>query len=372
MKVIAESAIAAAQGYNEAEVRFHIIDPIIRLLGYPDSDNTYLILEEKLEYPFVHIGRRSKKDVPLGISDYRAGIKGVRGSFVVEAKGGSVDITAREVEQAHSYAAHAQVGANYFVLCNGSVFVIHETLSGPQAPPLVEIPLTELNARFHEIENILAPLQLERNCQFFYDRKLKLAPGLASSVRIRSGRYLLSDCNVKFLINNRDVTEILRKELPKLAEMDRQIELLRAAFEMRVSDGHVRRGDDGKILAHVNFDGVTVHHQQAMEIMGINEASFVTADEFLSSDPSQPTIFESLTDFSISRGTVIPQLFGDAAELDGELQGEMFIKIGMHLDDGQLVGEYKALSEQRFRFQGTMPMTVEIDTAGTFKLALHV
>lgn len=58
MQIITDDAVKAAPNYNEAEVRFHIIDPIIRLLGYPDEDNVYLNLEEKLDYPYVHIGRR--------------------------------------------------------------------------------------------------------------------------------------------------------------------------------------------------------------------------------------------------------------------------------------------------------------------------
>lgn len=160
MRVITDAAIAAAPTYNETEIRFHIVDPIIRLLGYPGADDVYLILEEKLEYPYQHIGRRSKKDLPLGRSDYRAGVKGARGSFVIEAKAGGVVIANKEVEQAHSYAAHAQVGANYFVLCNGSVLTVYETLSGPQASPVVELPLAEVNTRFHELENILEPSNL--------------------------------------------------------------------------------------------------------------------------------------------------------------------------------------------------------------------
>lgn len=136
MQVITDAAIASAPKYNEAEIRFHVLDPIIRLLGYPGSGDVYLYLAEKLEYPYFHTGHRSKKDLPLGFPDYRAGVKGARGSFVVEAKGGGIPLLAKDVEQAHSYAAHAQVGANYFVLCNGSVLTVHETLSGPHTAPI--------------------------------------------------------------------------------------------------------------------------------------------------------------------------------------------------------------------------------------------
>ena len=372
MQVITEAAIAAAQSYNESEIRFHILDPIIRLLGYPGSDNVYLVLEEKLEYPYIHIGRRSKKDQSLGFSDYRAGVKGARGSFVVEAKAGNVPITAREIEQAHSYAAHAQVGANYFILCNGSTLTVHETLSGPQSDPIVKLALSEVNTRFHELENILEPVNLERNCRIVYDAKLKLAPGLGSAVRIRSGRYLLTDHEVRFFINGQDVTDLLRQNVPQLAEMDSQLELLKSAFELRVSDGWLERGDDGKIVAQVEFSGATIHNHEAMRILGINRASFVTADKFLSTEPESPTICESLADFTVSRGTMVPQFFGNAAPMDGDLRGDMFIKAAMHFADGKFVGQYIALSDQQIDFPGMMPLTAEIDMAGTFELVLDV
>lgn len=370
MHVITDAAIAAAPNYKEAEIRFHILDPIIRLLGYPGADNVYLILEEKLEYPYIHIGRRSKKDLPLGFADYRAGIKGARGSFIIEAKAGAVPITAIEIEQAHSYAAHAQVGANYFVLCNGSIFAVYETLSGPRAQPIVELPLGELNNRFYEIENVLSPANLERNSQRVYDRKLRLAPGLGSSARIRSGFYLLTDHEVRFRMNGEDITSWLRDNVPQISVMDQQLELLKTSFELRVADGWVKRADDGKIIAHVEFKGATVHNQQAMMILGVDKASFATADQFLSTASESPTICESLTDFAISRGTMIPQLFGGALPADGDISGGMFIKAGIYFADGMLRGEYISLSDQQIEVPGMMPLTVEMDMAGTFELVV--
>ena len=371
MPVVSESAVAAAPHYNETEIRFHVIDPIIRLLGYPDAENTYLNLEEKLEYPYLHIGRRSKKDVPLGYPDYRAGVKGARGSFVVEAKAGNVPIAAKEVEQAHSYAAHAQVGANYFVLVNGSEIVVYETLSGPNATPIVQIALDSLNARFFELENVLSPENLARNCRVEYDKKLKLADGLGSSVRVRSGRYLLSEHDVRIVVNGQDCTPIVRQSIPQFAEAEAQLELLKSSFEMRVSDGIVERGDDGKIVANVEFSGVTVHNHEAMVILGIDKATFATADEFLSTDSESPTIFESLTDFMVSRGTSLPQLFGGAVEMEGDILGSMFIKVAMYYNEGVISGEYIAFSEQDISIPSQIPFRLEMDLAGTFELEIN-
>ena len=370
MMVISDSSAASALHYNETEIRFHVLDPVIRKLGYPGAENTYLKLEEKLEYPYLHIGKRSKKDMPLGFPDYRAGVKGARGSFVVEAKAGNMPITAKEVEQAHSYAAHAQVGANYFMLGNGSELLVFETLSGPDATPIVRLPLETLNARFFELENILSPTNLARNCRVEYDKKLRLSDGLGSSVRVRSGRYLLSEHDVRIMVEDQDCTPFVRQSFPKFAEAEAQLELFKSSFEMRVSDGFAKRGDDGKIVAHVEFSGVTRHNQEAMAIMGIDKATFVTPDEFLSIDPESPTIFESLTDFMVSRGTSLPQLFGGTVEMEGDILGSMFIRVAMHYSEGVICGEYIAFSDHDVSIPGQPPFRLEMDMAGTFELKI--
>jgi Type I restriction enzyme R protein N terminus (HSDR_N) len=373
MQIITKDSVNAAPNYNEAEVRLHIIDPMIRQLGYVGGSNCYLSLEERLEYPYVHIGRRSKKDLPLGRVDYRAGLNGARGSFVIEAKAGNVPITSREVEQAHSYAAHAQVGANYFVLCNGTAISVYQTLSGSTAAPIASIPLGEVNERFHELENILSPANLEKNCLVKHDIGLKLAEGLGSSVRIRSGNYIMSSYGYRFLMSGQDLTESLRQSAPQISTLDTQLELIKTSFELRVSDGEVWRDEDGRINAHVKFDGATLHNLKAMEIIGITEVAFVTADNFISIDPESPTVFESLTDFTVSRGTMMPELFGGAQIIEGDITGNMFIKAAMHYSGGQLMGQYISLSDQSASIPGmATPLLIEMDIAGTFELTMDV
>lgn len=372
MSVISEAAIQAAHTYNEAEIRFHILDPIIRHLGYPESDNVYLFLEEKLDYPYIHIGRRSKKDLPLGYPDYRAGLKGARGSFIIEAKAGSASITAREVEQAHSYAAHSQVGANYFVLCNGEIIAVYLTLSGAQAAPILELPLLEVNLRFYQLENILAPINLERNCRIEHDTKLKLARGLGSSARIRSGVYSFADHQLRFSIGGSDVTTTMRENLSGISEVESQLDLLKSAFELRVADGQVERGDDGKIIAQVEFAGATIHNRQAMKLMGLDKASFVALERFISTEPNSPTIFESLTDFSVTRGTMMPRLFGGLSPTVTDVRGDMFIKAAMHFAQRKLQGEYTVLSNYRHSIPGNQELIFEFDFVGEFELELDV
>jgi hypothetical protein len=142
----------------------------------------------------------------------------------------------------------------------------------------------------------------------------------------------------------------------------------RSNFEMRVSDGFVKRGDDGKIIAHVEFAGVTTHNSAAMAIMGIDKATFATADQLISTQSNSPSIFESTTDFTVSRGTLLPHLFGAGTELEGDIIGRMYIRAAMYYCAGVVSGEYIAFSDQDIIVPGQKKFRLEMDYAGNFEL----
>lgn len=370
MEVIKQSSLTLARSYNEAEVRFHIVDPILRKLGYADrDDDVYLYLEEKLEYPFIHIGGRSKKDLPLGFPDYRAGLKGARGSFIVEAKAGLIPITKLEVEQAHSYAAHAQVGANYFVLCNGIEICVYETLSGPTPPPLAVIRLHEVNSRFHELENILEPGMLARNCKITYDSKLRLCNGLGSSVRFRDGVYDIASYAFRFTVNGRDCTEAFKSSNPQIALLDQQLEFLRSEFELRVLDGSAERDAEGRISLHAQFQGVTKNNLYAMRLLNLDRLSLATNEEFISRDARIPTVFEATNYFQLEKGTMLPQLFGAMLPLEANLKGEIFVRADMYICKDTIHGEYLALTNHRLGSPTAEQVEIELALAGRLEIS---
>lgn len=368
MDIISSAAIEAGPHYNEASVRFHIVDPLLRKLGYPNYENTYLELEEKLEYPYIHIGRRSKKDVPLGFPDYRAGLKGARGSFIVESKAGSNIITDRDVEQAHSYAAHSQVGANYFVLSNGVEIRIYETLAGPNNNPIVAVPISQLDELYHQIENILSPTNLEKNCKIEYDQHLKLCDGLRSSIYIRSGAYKISSYDFRILFNGLDQTELFRANAPQIAQLDQQMDLLKNVLELRVEEGSVTRDENGRITAYARFGGATLQNAEAMRVIGIDEISFKTSEEFLSTDFEHPTMFDAAKDFSVSKGAMIPLLLGGVGAMNSDVEGDLFITVSMYFDGRDLVGQYRSFTDYNIKLPFPGALTVEMDITGTFTL----
>jgi Type I restriction enzyme R protein N terminus (HSDR_N) len=371
--IITQQLLDALPTCNETEIRFHLVDPILRLLGYPGSDEVYVKLEEKLEYPYYHIGHKSKKrDQPLGFPDYRAGLKGARGSFIIEAKAGSVVVSQEDVEQAHSYAAHAQVGANYFVLCDGTSLSVFATLSGPDHTPIVEMLVSEIDIRFHELENVLSPKNLAENCRVTHDLNLKLCDGLKSSVKIRSGEYNMDGWEIRVFVNETDLTAFAKATLPQFVQMEEQLAILQREFELKVSDGLTKRDDDGRISARVHFEGVTKNNQAGMKLLGIDNMSWSTNDKFISIDAGNPTAFESTADFSLEQGAMIAPLFGSAVPSERDIAGEFFISARVHKSGDQLLGEYVAMADYRFEMPGLGATRVEFDFFGQLSLRLIV
>lgn len=368
MEPISQRAIEQAELFNEAEVRLHIIDPIIRKLGYTDLEGTYLKLEEKLNYPYYYIGRKNKKkDVPLGMPDYRAGLLGRNGSFVIEAKAGNVELTREELEQAHSYAAHAEVGAQYFVVSNGREFRIYETLSSLNLDAVVALKVDEINERFHEIENMLSPPNLERHSKRSYDLNLKLADGRSSKISIRDGTYGQQSWSYKAYLAGEDITQQVKHFF---GGVDRQLEMLRDDFELRVGEGAVSRDADGRINTDLKFIGATRGNDKAMKLLGVDRIQFGTDSKFLSCDPENPTIFETTKDVLVPNGTQLPQMFGGAIAVDLDVNVSVYIITRMYLEGNFAFGDYLALADYSIELPQGMEFRIELDVGGEVSLRI--
>jgi Type I restriction enzyme R protein N terminus (HSDR_N) len=327
---------------NEAEVRFHVVDPLLRKLGYGSVAGTYMYLEQKLEYPYFHIGRRSRKDMPLGFPDYRCGLDGRRGSFVVEAKKTDHVIGDLDREQAHSYAAHAQISANYFVLCNGHVFEVYETLSGDFKVPILSIEFEHLDERYHDIENILGPRQLEKHCHVVYQRGLKLSESIGPSVRVTGGRYELDEFVLDVHGETPEQTQMLRA-LPQIQAVEHLREQL-LAFIYTIDSGVVTRNDEGRIFAKLKFGGVTKNNREAMRIMNIENLEFYALSKFISDDPQRPTVFEAERKVTVGKGAQLFPLFGNPQLSELDMHLDFFVVSKLFEVDGTIVGRYGAFS----------------------------
>jgi len=285
----------------------------------------------------------------------------------VEAKAANVAISPKDIEQAHSYAAHAEVGANYFVLSNGLETLVFETLSGPKHTPIVSLAIDEIDQRFHELENVLSPANLRRHCEVTYDLRLKLGDGLGSAVEIRSGTYQMADWDYRIYINGEDCSAQLK---PNFTHLDQQLEMLQQNFELRVGEGNIARDADGRIKAFVKFIGATKNNEESMRLLGMDRICFSTNEQFLSRDYGAPIGCESSSEYMMAKGTKLPPMFGVAIPVDLDVAFDIYIKTRMFLDGDQIKGDYLALADYHIDLPGIGRLRLELDLGGTASLRL--
>ncbi len=264
---------------GETDVREEIIAPLLRHLGYRSGTLHNVIREQHLSYPQLALGRRKAGDPFLrGKADYICEAGGqVR--WVIEAKAPGEALDQLVEEQAWSYANHQEIRAVYFVVTNGREFKLYQTNRGPDAPALFECAYAEMPERLVTIENLLSPTAILRAHPVQeVDTGEPIGPGLRSIVRVTSGQIQYLKLSVP---------------VPPLREMI-----------MTLTDGVVERNQDGTLEAHlwtlVPFRSL----QELNEKLGLDQMRLVSASRVVSTDPSNPTVFESERSTILPKGTV--------------------------------------------------------------------
>lgn len=113
---------------NETDVREVVVHPLLHLLGYQQGSEADIRTEVSLKYGRTFLGRKdSKRDSELrGRADYICDVIGY-GRWIVEVKSPREHLSAEHANQAHTYAAHPEVGAICYLLTNGREFKIYKT-----------------------------------------------------------------------------------------------------------------------------------------------------------------------------------------------------------------------------------------------------
>jgi hypothetical protein len=245
-----------------------VIGPLLRELGYRTGTDSNIVRELDLRYPHSYIGRKDTKKDPVlrGKADYVLEI-GQRIRWVLEAKAPGVDIAAADqLEQARSYAAHPEVAAVYFVLCNGARFLVYDCAEAPGSPPLLDLAYEDLPSRFGDLRNALAPAAMLRA---FPDRRHNFSPaigiGLSAIARITNGVIRFRSVSVES-----DALKQLR------------------TF---IVGGSVQRDENGRLVAHMATEAPIREIQDLCIKLGMNEFEMTCPDSILSSNPSAPSVF---------------------------------------------------------------------------------
>jgi Type I restriction enzyme R protein N terminus (HSDR_N) len=351
---------------TEADVRAEIIDVIIARLGYKYSETHYVLREKQLKYPSSQIGHRSRKDMPIGNADYICGVDGRRGSFAIEAKRGNVPIKKDDIIQAHSYAAHSEVGANFFILCNGHVLQIFDTLDGLVSGPVLEICNEKYESEFYKIEALIEPKNLERHSKRNYEITKPIYHNSRASLDIKNGWVSYSDVGYKILGQPQGEFEKFLARNGTLETFQAQVKTIKERRQPIIS-GKITRDEAGRISAHVEFDSADDLLAKNLRSMDIAELTFFTDSEQISTDQDRPSLFESLSEKSIPVGTKLYDLTTKTAIYTGSQTNMKFsYRVSGHIKNNTFSGQYEGQTVMDFPASTPKLFDLEIVMSGGF------
>jgi len=155
---IKEIASLDVSKFKEASVRAHIIDPIVRILGYTKIDESFKPEEER-SIKFQHRNNEIDYSLTFWEKDF----------WIIEAKRprNSDNFPKEDFYQAIRYSAHPEINAAIFILCDGIRFQIWDREFSLKEP-IETIKICELEKEFDKIRALLAPW----NAWFFQKRRV--------------------------------------------------------------------------------------------------------------------------------------------------------------------------------------------------------
>lgn len=259
---------------NETDVREIIVRPLLHRLGYSHGSEANIRTEVSLKYPRAFLGRKKAgKDPALaGRADYICEVISY-GRWVVEVKPPSEAIGTDAVQQAHTYAAHPEIGAAFILVTNGRRFALYRT--GALDTPLLAFDHDQLEQSLLTLFNIIGPDAIKK---------------LSNLVRVDAGKPLGKNLASKVAITGGQITyEEHASDTPLVSR-----EMIEG-LQLPVVGGKVERLEDGRIHAYVEIGKAAAMFREFTEMVGAaDDYDFYSADEYISTDPENPTIFQNL------------------------------------------------------------------------------
>jgi hypothetical protein len=269
---------------NETDVREVIVRPLLERLGYRHGTQAPIRTEVPLRYDKAFLGRKKpSKDPPLrGKADYVCDAVPY-GRWVVEVKSPAEVLTRDDREQTHTYAAHPEIAAAFFMLTNGRQFELYRTsvLDGP----VLTWSYAETEDKLLSLFNLVGPAALEKLANLVRsDPGKPLGPNVTSSLRILGGSV------------------VYEEHTSTLSWLTDAI----SGLSLPIVGGFVRRTDDGRIHANVEVANAAAMMRGLNAAMGIDDKyDFYSAAEYLSVDLEAPTIFQNFVQTVLPKGTML-------------------------------------------------------------------
>lgn len=266
---------------NETDVREVIVRPMLSRLGFEQGTPANIRTEVQLRYDRAFLGRKNpSKDPPLvGRADYICEAISY-GRWVVEVKGPQHELTQDDAEQAHTYSAHPGIAAIYFMLTNGREFRLY--LVGKVDAPLMSWKYEETDQFFPVLINIVGYDAIKKRADFLTpDINKPLGLGVPSRVRIIGGEVRYGQ----------------HKSTHPLFRIDALTGMVG-----QITGKTIGRADDGRLLAVVAVRSPYQQFAELNKLAGLDDYEFYCAQEFISSDPAKPTIFQNVVTANLPPG----------------------------------------------------------------------
>ena len=310
---------------NESDVREIIVRPLLHRLGYRQGTENNIRTEVTLRYGKTALGRRKKNDpVVEGRADYICEVIST-GRWVVEVKGPNEPLDVKVVEQAHTYSAHPEIAADFFLVTNGRKFELYQT--GVLDRAVLSFDHNDIEQNLLSLFNILGPAAVrERSKILSIDPGKPLGKNLPSIVVIKGGiiRY------EEHAIN----TPLIPKEMIE-------------GLELPVVAGRIERDDNGRIHAYIEIAKAAAMFRELQGSIGAaDDYDFYSSDEYISDDPEKPTIFQNLYKSETKAGKMVTDPLGRRAPLPFGFNLTAFTEAVGYVENG--------------RFQGTMRLDYDM------------
>ncbi|WP_081628020.1 type I restriction enzyme HsdR N-terminal domain-containing protein [Sphingobium indicum] len=268
---------------NETDVREAIVRPFLESLGYKHGTQATIRTEIPLRYDKSFLGRKKPaKDAALGKADYICEAISY-GRWVVEFKAPSRNIRQDDIDQAHTYAAHPEIAALYFLVTNGRDYQLFMTSR-------LERPL--LRWSYEDIEDLRTQICaiLEFDAIKKYAARLTppigqpLGKGLPPRLQVLGGEVVYGQHYSDHpLLQNDMITDSVAP----------------------ITEGFVERQTDGRIKASLRVLSLTGASRKLNERLGLDRFEFATSSAEISNDREAPTIFKNVQFGGVPEGEIL-------------------------------------------------------------------
>jgi hypothetical protein len=346
---------------NETDVREIIVRPLLSRLGYAHGTQANIRTEVPLRYDKAFLGRKNpSKDPPLaGRADYICEAISF-GRWAVEVKAPYHVLNQDDVEQAHTYCAHPGVSAIYFILTNGREFRLYATAQLEK--PVFDWKYENIEQHMMTLFNILGYEAIRKLTKIVRpDTDKPLAAGIPSKMKILGGEVRYGEHRSNHPLFK---TDALNKMIGS------------------VTGGGVERAADSRLCAIVRVRSPYQQLAELNKLAGLEDFHFFCADEFVSTDPEKPTIFQNVVAGRLepgARATLIPGMpaiampgfqYSVYTDAIGYLVGETFVGVLSFEYDYQLMRDPSG-NPRLDAVLATTPPTAKLEGQGEFTILLQ-